>query len=137
MTSADDQVTEEVLPDLSDLTQVRRHIFTSDWPNKPLCRALVDEIESLRGQLRRWQEAARLTDEYTMHYVKPYPTPPFEGYICWLPGWCLYDVAHPPQRKPNLDKIAESITTPNPDTQREADKGRWDADALREMGLDK
>lgn len=46
-------------------------------------------------ELDAWREAARLTDEYTMHYVKPYPTPPFEGYISWLPGWSLYDVAHP------------------------------------------
>lgn len=61
-----------------------------------------DEVQvHLRGwardleELARWREAARLTDEYTMHYKKPYPTPPFEGYISWLPGWSLYDVAHP------------------------------------------
>lgn len=60
-------------------------------------------------ELARWREAARLTDEYTMHYVEPYPKPPFEGYISWLPGWSLYDVAHPPQ-------ASDTVTTDIPTT---------------------
>lgn len=53
---------------VDDLDAIRRHIETSTWHNKPLCYALVDEIEQLRDPaclpveptLEAWERLGRV-----------------------------------------------------------------------------
>jgi hypothetical protein len=63
------------------------------WFANAMCTA-VD-----RSDLPKWQEAARLTDEYAGLANLPVnrdPGPQYQGNIAWRPGWSLFDVAHPP-----------------------------------------